>query len=413
MAVTAAAQRRTPTEPRRANDDILLLGLNQGAESEAKGLRERGAKVTLIKDSFESGKVKTTGADRRPVTHDLNTEAGVGGFVKTLGLPAEQSDQISKVLQGADPRARDELGQLAQVWAKGEKGGAVPSRLMLSGHSTGGRIWGDGNGQVQFDEVGALAKAMPKAAAQVQDLHVAACYAGGERNMDKFRDMFPNLKTAWGYTGSAPGADSGAAAHQRRWEAATRGDRTDLSRNLANGTRKGENVATWTATRGYDDGKDRTSLSALRQAVDGREYTYNQHFQGLRDVQNPQQGPLRDYYNQVQRLIQHPELPAAERDALETKRDQAVRLMFYGSNVAPKFATEHAATIDAGYRAMGLTPPALGTMRRQDALASIADLESRVNAQGDAAPAAAKQLLPLLTRGLRDLDRSLIPEGWL
>ena len=247
----------------------------------------------------------------------------------------------------------------------------------------------------------------------MQDLHLAACYAGGETNVDRFREAFPNLKTAWGYTGSAPGAESGATAHLRRWERATRGESTALSRDVAAGTRKGENVATWTATRGYEDGRDRTSLNALRGEVDGREYTFNQHFAGLRDVTSSQTGPLRDYYNQLQRVIQHPELGATERTALEAKRDQTIRLLYYPTHVAPRFADANRDAITAGYRSLGLDAPAFGTMRRQDALRAIGDLERRVGELGDAAPEAARTLAPLLTRGLRDLDRSLIPEGWL
>jgi hypothetical protein len=265
---------------------------------------------------------------------------------------------------------------------------------------------------LRFDTIGKLAEAMPRAARSVEDLHLAACYSGGQPLMEKYRAMFPNVKTIWAYSGSAPGSYSGATAHQSRWESATRGTRADLDRAIAQATRKGENVAVWTIEHGYNDGRPPAPLAEVREAVTRGEPTFERFRSGQESVADPQTGPLRDYYNQVQRLLQHPELPAAERPALEARRDTTIRLLYYSKTVAPKFAEAHASTIKAGYEALGLPVPDFKTLSRADALAQVARFEQKL-ADTTPRPPAAERLLPLLTAGLRDLKPSQIPEAWV
>ena len=136
--------------------------------------------------------------------------------------------------------------------------------------------------------------------------------------MERFRAMFPSVKTIWAYTGSAPGSWSGAMDHQRAWDTATRGSRTDLDRAVAARMRKGENVAVWTITHGYSDGRPPAELSEVRASYNRVSGAYDRFFSGAATVPNPQTGPLRDFYNELQRLLQHPELPAAERPAPDT-----------------------------------------------------------------------------------------------
>lgn len=405
------SQPTTPTQPQgwtpKSNNDIVMVGMNATATHERDELRGRGQKVTFISDTKENDKISAGGA-----THDLSTKEGATSFALTLGLPAEQTQKIADAIQGAGSDARDELAQLAQVWAGAEKGGQIPSRFVLSGHNVGSGVWGDDNGMVRFDQLAKLAEAMPRAARSVEDLHLSACYSGGQPAMEKYRGIFPNVKTIWAYTGSAPGSYSGATAHQRRWESATRGTRADLDRAIAQATRKGENVAVWTVEHGYNDGRPPAPIAEVREAVTRGQPTYDRFRSGEEKVSDPQTGPLRDFYNQVQRLLQHPELPAAERAPLEAQRDSTIRLLYYSKTVAPKFAEHHASTIRAGFEAVGLTAPDFKTMTRADALASIAQFEEKL-AGTTPRPAAAGRLLPLLTDGLRDLKPSQIPEAWV
>lgn len=399
----------TPTIP-KPNDDILLVGLNKGSKDEAAALRARGNNVTYIGDSYEGNdKIRGVGSDRATV-YDLSSNAGVDNFVKSLGLPAAQSTEIGGILKGASADARDELGQLARVWANGEKGGKVPSRLMLSGHSGGSSLFGDDNGSFSYSEVQKLAKAMPKAAAQVEDVHLAACYAGSQRNADGFKDAFPNMKTFWGYHSSAPGSASGATTHQARWDTATRGRKDTLDRSIANHTRKGENVATWNVKTGFNDGQPPIALDAQRSIVQNQEQLYQDHLAGRSVQGSPASGPLRNYYNELQRLLRHPQLPTSERPELEARRDQAMRLLYYSQTVAPKFDANYDAKLDAGYAAAGIARPNFGAMSRQDALGAISAFDEKV-AAGGATPAMLET--QRLLHGLRDLSPAIIPSGWV
>lgn len=413
---TAPSQPSTPTQPQgwapRSNDNIVVVGMNETSQHEVEQLRARGQNVTYVKDAKENDKLTTRDATGTSVTHDLSTEAGARSFALTLGLPAEQTTKIADAIHGAGSDARDELAQVAQIWAKAEQGGQIPSRMVLSGHNVGSGVWGDDNGRLSFDSLAKLAEAMPKAARSVEDLHLSACYSGGQHLMEKYRAMFPNAKTIWAYTGSAPGSYSGATAHQSRWERATRGTKEDLDRAIADGTRKGENVAVWSVAHGYVDGKPPAPLAEVRAAVQGNEGTFKRFQSGQEKVQDTQSGPLRDYYNQVQRLLQHPDLPAAERAPLEARRDETIRLIYYSKTVAPKFAEHHASAIRDGFAAVGLPAPKFGELSRAEALAQIAQLEAKL-AGTNPRPAAAERLLPLLQNGLRDLKPSAIPDGWV
>ena len=221
---------------------------------------------------------------------------------------------MATVLSDTGEGARDEAAQLARIFREAETGKRTIERIVFSGHSIGSVIWGDGNGMLQFTTIGKLALVFPKAAAQVEDLMIAACYSGGESNMENYRAMFPNLKTAWAYDGSAPGSVSGAIPHILRWEKATRGPTADaLKRTLAEGTRKGENVAVWTVTKGYNNGQPQMSLEDARKAwADGKDIVAG--FQsGATVVDDPQSGPLRQHYNAIQRMLGRSDLPADER----------------------------------------------------------------------------------------------------
>ncbi|MFZ5471664.1 MAG: hypothetical protein ACOZIN_19735, partial [Myxococcota bacterium] len=123
-------------------------------------------------------------------------------------------------------------------------------------------------------------------------------------------------------------------------------------------------------------------------------------------------GELREFYNYLQRLIQHPELPAAERPGLQAQRDTTIRLIFYGSHIAPKFAAQHQAAISAGFQAAGLEVPNFATLSRGEAMAKIEQFNQAVGRMSNPPPAVTR-LAPLLNDGLRDLKPGVIPETWV
>ena len=395
-----------PREPGQ-NDDILFVGMNPNASAEVRALRQTGARVTVVEDSAE-------GADRLRaggVLHDLSTPEGSLAFARTLLLPPEQTANVARALLEALPDARDELGGIAEVWAAAARGEAIPSRLVLSGHSVGTGVWGEENGTLTLDALAALAEALPEAARAVEDVHVSGCYSGGRYVLLRIQAIFPQVKTIWAYAGSAPGAASGATAHQALWERATRGSAGELERKIADGTRKGDHVVVWTRDRGYDDAGSSKPIEALRIDLAYFEPVYELYERGEMKVDDPQTGQLRDYYDALQALLSHPDLPADERAKLEERRERAIRLLYYRKAVAPHFTSCHWDAIRSGYASLGASAPDFSALSRQDALASIETFATR--ARAPEAPAPAHELADLLERGLRDLDPTVIPAGWV
>ena len=286
----------------------------------------------------------------------------------------------------------------------------VPNvRLVLSGHHVGSGVYGENNGRLDWPTVGALAEAMPHGAKSVEDLLIAGCYSGGQNMMEKYTAMFPAAKTIVAYDGSSPGAASGATAHQKAWERATRGSGDGIQREIFQGMRKGENVTVWTKTRGFDDGKPRATVDELKQRRTALESGFNDAWAGG-PIPDTQRGPVRDFYNATQRLIQHPDTTPTERKALEAQRDQTIRLIFHGP-VSARFQETYGPKLSAGYQALGLPAPDFKTMNRAQALASIQQFEAKLAATPGAGDAATK-LAPML-RDFAELKSSLIPDTWI
>jgi hypothetical protein len=270
--------------------------------------------------------------------------------------------------------------------------------------------WGDGNGSLSWTSLKGLAEAMPRAAAQIEDLNISACYSGGTSSQRTYKEIFPNMKTLWAYSGSAPGTGSGAVQHQAAWERATRGDGTpeDAAQRLKDrGMRKAENIFTSSGDNVVYQGP---ALSDLQQAVRDGEPAFERHFTGQERVTNAQTGPLRDYYNQLQRLLQHPDLSSWSREDVATRRDQTIRTLFYDTNVAPRFAQTYRSDLAAGYRALGMQVPDFAQLSRGEARQAIEQYRDRL-AQGGG-NAATERTLQLLN-GLYNLDTQVIPENWI
>lgn len=261
-----------------AQDGVLYVGMNsenRQRDKEAATLRQVRKDVEVVGHGEDDAKlgpdhVRIEGPDGKPRAVDLATVEGARAFARSLGLPRGQTDQIAEVLLAAAPGSRDELAGIATVFARGERGEPMPGRLVLSGHSTGQGVYDgkhDGH-QLFFKDLFALAGAMPRAAAKVEDVMLSACSSGYETSRGLFASKvglqqwsthFPNLKTAWGYGGGADyhsPSGAGATGHIRIWEKSTRGDvdAIDAAR-VARGTWRWENIATWSHQEGYRPGR--------------------------------------------------------------------------------------------------------------------------------------------------------------
>jgi len=228
------------------NDQILYVGMNStvGANGLAQNISEErnlgGFGVEKIAHGEDGAGV---GADHIRVNrhvYDLTTSGGRDGFVATLGLPDAQTKKIAAALAGTsqDDGGRDELAAIAVVWARAEHGGTIPSRLVLSGHSQGLTVY-DGrskDGDLSFRSIQVLADAMPRAAAQVEDLMISGCNSGHDidgmpyTKLTSWQHHFPNLKTAWAYSADEAHSptESHAVSHIAAWRAATAGRTTHV-----------------------------------------------------------------------------------------------------------------------------------------------------------------------------------------
>jgi hypothetical protein len=415
----AASPENTPSEPVKdqtqatprpdaafepTNDTILFLGINPSAGPESAALKKSAGadKVTVIEDT-PNGIVDG---------YDLSTDSGVEGFTKSLNLPDEQQQQLTKVLLDVQPSMRDEFSQIAKLWAKGEKGEAVPSRIVLSGHSNGKTIFSEvGRGSYSLDTLKSMAEVMPKAASQIEDIHISGCNSGFKFNADRFKNAFPNLKTFWAYTGTAPSTGTNSAGHLKRWEQSTRGhvealDRSQVSKGLGI---RGESVSVWSAEKGYQANPetmdshhtDEDMFDQTRAYLDG-------------DIDLPTtsgSGPVFDLYEQLQRRQGSLPEDASQRESIEGMTDRVLKLRFY-PKVSDNFQKVFAPNIQEVYGAVGIEPPDFSKLNRKEAIASIKQVQEAVkNLPPEAADAQQKNLLVL--DGFQDLSPAMMGPEWI
>jgi hypothetical protein len=387
----------------RRQNAILFVGLNPEAVREAQELRRSGSQVVFIGNSKTADRIVVNGR-----AFDLATADGRIALLGIMKLSAFQQNVVTPIVANAYRNSRDELGKLALAWASTEHGHPMPTRMVISAHHAGtSEFWGHNNGIITFQQIKSLASAFPRAAAAIQHLHFSACYSA--LNMMIWPSAFPNLMTMWAYSGSAPGSLSGAALHLRIWERATRGAGMQLHRAGAKNTRKGGNVTVWSRQYGIET-EEVAPIEELRSREAADRHVFQEYFEGSKLVVETDSGPLRDYYNEVQALLNHSDLRESERPALEKRREATIRLVFYQSNIRGKFQEAYSDAVAAGFAALKLNVPDFSRLDRKQALAAISEFQTKV---GTSPAAAVKRCLQLLTEGLRDLDGKFIPANWI
>jgi hypothetical protein len=399
------------------NDSVVFLGMNPGPTAKAVRLMKRRANVVPIYPSLTPDSITVNGQ-----RFDLRVDSGINAFVKSLALPPKQSEGVRKALVICEKGARDELAQLAQIWARGEKGASIPSRLVLAGHSNGDGVWGDDNGSLRLGPLLQLSRALPHAAVQIEDAFVTGCYSGGEVTMDQYLLIFPRARTIWAYEAQAPGVDNGATVDQGRWELHTRGrNATYIPTSSANAAKK---MAVWSAKTGYHATKPPLTLAELRgkvqwmeenfyrPALAGRDYAWDGQWKIPLRITDPHTGLIRQYYSWLVRLTQFKGLPEEERPYWVEKKHQTIRLLYYSTTVAPRFAKNYNKEIRGGYSGLNLAVPDFSRMTRLEALQSINQYIFKLEKTKNAKPIS-DQTGTLLERGIKDLDPSVIPDGWV
>jgi len=379
------------------NDRILYVGMNApSTNAEVAALRSSGAGVEVVAHSKEWDRVALGGK-----TFNLQDDGEAKAFALALGLPENVASNVAHVLAhgNGDEKvpvgSRDELAGIVTQWAAAERGiGSAPSRLVLSGHSTGDSVFG--TDELRFDDVKALARAMPRAAAFVEDLHLAGCNTGknGSANMERAQllEAFPNLRTIWGYQGSSPLAP---VSHLSSWEAQTRGVGTPhpTSAMLEQGAVAADRF-------GHVDSKaSRMPMSELLVKLADADKWFEHYFNGWLESAPGPSSRLYDDYQLFQVALSRPDMPEAAKAPYQTKSDQAVRLRFY-AEVRTRFQEHYAKEIAEGF--VGAGAPDFSKLSRKDALAVI---------DGYFAKNPTGKLAPMLL-GLKNLDPAVIPLTW-
>lgn len=377
------------------NDDVLYLGIN--GKSAAAESRALGA-VARVR-TLDLGEGNTI--ERNGTRYDLTTLDGVRAFAATLRLGAAKSEAIATLIARGAPADRSALAAIAAAWAPAERGASVPSRLVVSGHSNGEWVFGGGPA-VKLGDLRELAKLLPAAARQVEDIHLSACSTSGAPGEKRasWTESFPNLHTVWGYAGAAP---SPAGAHLQAWATKTRGrdEALRLTPDLAK-----ESVAVWSTKRGYESATvDITRLRARSSEIHARVAEYTS---GVRPADHD--GLAEADYRALKAIAAHDLATPDEKRRAHAAAEDVLRMRYYESGVRGKFVDEHRATIDAGYAVLDEQPARFESLSRRDALAAIASFESRV-VRMSPAPNAATELLAKL-RALRALDESVVPAKW-
>lgn len=387
-----AAIPRVPPAP--ANDDVLFLGMNRESSGpETSALAAAGVRTKRIDphgSDLEGG-------------FDLAAPEGRKAFVATLGLAPEVAADVEGVLARAPAGERGVLGQVAKAWAAGERGEAVPSRLVVSGHSGGQSVFGD-RGSFTIAQLRTLAKAMPRAASQVEDIHLSACSTRGNAvEGESWREAFPNLKTMWAYNGSAP---SPAGHHLVAWASRTKGHRDGIALDASLRAAK---VAVWSTTKGYEDGSGPIERSRARAT--NAEAKLGAYLDGSRRIARGSDAEARADYEALRDLSTRPDAGAEEMARTHRAAEALVRARYYEEGVRRSIAEVHGPELSAAWASVGLARPDFGRMTRREAMAAIATFEGRVAEMGDAAPEAARRVTGTV-RGIAGMEEGVIPLAW-
>lgn len=334
-----------------------------------------------------------------PRTYDLSRVEGTRLFGLSFGLPAPPTIGLADAIFLAPPGSRVEIALIAQAWARAEKSLAgTPPRLLLNGQDAGA--------EPLLDPLIKLADALPRGAETVVELHLAGCYENAEKVFERVKPAFPACKVFWAYEGVVPVT----SVKSSTWERAAHGRKEDLQTAMGEASRSGEQAAVFHRRFGLLDTRPKLTLEQLWKQIEERRPVFEKYDSGGAVVEDPEAGELRDYYELVQELHQHPKLEPEKRSEVELHRDQTLRLLYY-PKIAKRFAAAYGSQIETSHRQLGLPVPDFRKLTRAEAVAAISDFE--VAMQSGPPPAAAVELWPWLNEGLRQLDPLRIPASWL
>lgn len=387
-----------------AKNAILYLGLNSDSSSTELATLQAATHGNVSSVLSHRG----TGIDTDFGQFDLGNKPGVKAFVDGLvgrfGLTNEQGAAIEGTLDDMHFAGRDEIGRLALLFASAEVGeSALPGRLVLSGHSSLGEMWGQSS-VIKLEDVCALGKALPKAAAQVEDIHFSGCNTAPElQNHAVWTEAFPNLATMWGYNGFS---DHAPVQDLRTWETATRGDANAISDDAFTAR---NNAVAWTTAQGMvDPAHDARPLDYLQGKTRDADSRYAAYVRGDEPIPHPHDCQAATDYMAYYQLSMRSDVSPAEHSAATQQAQVMLRLRYYETSVRGEFQKENGKVVGEAFNALGLTVPDFSTLSRKDANAKIDEFRRAAQRQPNANVAEAAQRLTELA----SLDPKAIPSFW-
>ena len=394
---SAAASAEPSGAPRGpTNDRITYLGVNGDSfKAESARIRE------LRPDAQVLGAVAGDSVRHGGQRFDLATPDGRAAFLSKLGIRDTTARDVDAVLAGAVDGKRGTLAQLVIAWSAAERGGAVPSRLLLSGHSVGSGVFGATSG-LRFDDVRALAKAMPQAARQIEDIHLSGCYTSEQTRSAQasWKLAFPNLKTMWGYAGYA---ETAPVHHFAAWESATRGRKEGI---VPGAWLQNANVACWSVRNGYLD--KNVDIAVLEQRRRDADAAFDGLMTGTPRMATSDSEPAKSHYGTYRSLGNRSERPDAP--VLTRQADQLLALRHYEVGVRATFAETYREEVTRGFQAVGLPAPDYTRLSRAEALVKSRELRDAMALARPVPPAAAA--LERVLVALDTLDPAVIKPEW-
>lgn len=389
-----------PTTP--AGGNILYIGMNNYKPELARlkqVYKDKPVIITSVTVSREEKATKVNGG-----VFDLTTPDGAKSFANSMSTDPAKVSAIEKLIKGCSlDSEKDDLAHVIGVYVTCQNDGKDRmTRVVLSGHSTGSKIYNDdeirkvSDGEIRFEDLVTLAGLFPKAAGQTKHLFVMACFAGTEDNIKNFfLKAFPNLMTASAWVGMSPTGFPAAEALEK-WAKTTDPSPTKLDK-------PGTDRSNW-ALGDYhtDDPVDAVALMAELKTLEPK---FNEYFEGKKVDPDGHSGFVFDYYRKARTAEQMTsEITGADHDYSKIHADQSFRIRFWPSMVS-RFWKKNSDTISKAY---GPKVPTYGSMSRKDALAAIAQFDTE--AKGSASDIAVAK--PMLI-GLKNLSPDVLSDTWV
>lgn len=371
-------------------DSVVYVGLNDSStEAELNAIRKGKPGITPVTSDGDKNVrskrddsyfVTVPGKKGHPV--DLATRKGREEFLKSQDLPAGTVKKLEKLLADAPTGFRDELAGLIVAWAPAERGGQGATRLVLSGHSGGDGLYGEtgeDKEKLTVELLGELARAMPKAAGQVEDLAISACSCGGRDQVEQWRSAFPNLKTMLAYVTSSPDVTQGSSVELEKWEKLTRGDARELAPAGFN-----PNAATWSVKNGYLT-PNSIDVAKVRKTIAELQPLWDRVKTGELPMDADTKTKMNRYRTALRQLsgADNAEVSGEERAKSFTQARSVLFAVHY-DEWKGKFQKKYGAMLGKAYDQLGLERPAKGfdKMTRAEAVTEVDRVIKAMNKAG-------------------------------